>query len=43
MKNRPIGETGPLGLETLPFVSSHMKDNVEVVSKRRSEQGTAFV
>ena len=30
-KNRPVGKTGPQGLKTLLFISSHMKDNVAVI------------
>lgn len=44
-QNRPIGETGPAGLKTLLFVSSHMEDNAEVIhihTKSKGVQGLVF-
>ena len=31
LKNGPFRKTGPHSLKTLPFVTSHTKDNVEVI------------
>ena len=40
------GKTGPQRLKRLPCVSSHMKDNVEVIHfniRSKGEQGLVFV
>ena len=29
-KKRPVGKTGPKRMKTLPFLSSHIKENLEV-------------
>ena len=45
-KNGPLGKTGPHGLKTLPFFSSHMNENVEVIHfhiNNRGVQGLVFV
>ena len=45
-KNRPLRKSGPQGLKTLPFFSSDMKDNVEVIHfhiKGRGMQDLVFV
>ena len=45
-KSGLLGKTGPQGLKTLPFFSSNMKDNIEMVHfhiKRRGVQGHVFV
>ena len=42
----PLEKPRPQGLTTLPFISCHMKDNVEVIhfhTKGRGVQGHAFV
>ena len=46
LKNRRVGKTGPQGIKTFPFVSSHMKDSAEVILfhiKSRGAQGLVFV
>ena len=45
-KKGSLGKTGPQGLKTLPFFSSNMKDNVEVIHfhiKSWGMQGLVFV
>ena len=32
LKTGPVGKTGHQGIKTLPFLLSHMKDNVEVIN-----------
>ena len=46
LKNGPVGKTGPQRLKTLLFVSSHMKENIEVTHfhiKERGVQSPVFV
>ena len=46
LKNGAVRKKAPQRLETLPFVSSHMTDNVEAIHfhiKSRGVQGLAFV
>ena len=46
LKIGPVGKTGLQKLKILPFVSCHMKDNVEVIHfhvKGRGVQGLVFV
>ena len=38
-KNGPLGKTEPQGLKTLPFFSSNMKDNVEVIHFHINSRG----
>ena len=47
-KKGPVGKNEPQGLSTLPFFSSHMEENVEVIYfhfhvKSRGERGLVFV
>ena len=45
-KNVPLGKSEPQGLKTLPFFSSNMKDNIEVIPihiKSRGMQDLVFV
>ena len=45
-KKVPVRKAGPEGLKTLPFVSCHMKDNVEVIHfhiKSKGVQGLVLV
>ena len=46
LKSGPVGKTGPQGLKALPFFSSHMKDNFEVIHfhiKSRDAQDLVLV
>ena len=45
-RNVPVRKAGPQGLKMLPFVSCHMKDNVEVIHfhiKSKGVQGLVLV
>ena len=45
-RNGPAGKTEPQGLKTLPFISCHIKDRIEVIHfhmKSRGVQGLVFV
>ena len=38
-KNGPVVKTGPIGLKPLSFISSHMKDNAEMIHFRVKNNG----